>query len=258
MLPHSQQGRGPVTFVLMHFLGGSHRTWSATLPYLDRAHACIALNTPGYGDANAVTGYTVDEMADQVDASIRELGLKHCILVGHSMTGKVAVVLAARRPDYLRGLILVAPSPPGPQPMSDEDRDQQRAYTASREQAEAFVDDSSYHRLPDALREVAIADAQAVNLDAWRAWVDHGSREDWSDRIGLLPYPALLICGDDDQQVPDAQEQQRTTLSHFPNSTVLTLPGAGHLMPYQAPQALAEPMLDFARPIAAELSLGDR
>lgn len=258
MLPHSQQGHGPVTFVLMHFLGGSHRTWSATIPYLDRDHVCVALNTPGYGDANDVIGYTVSEMADHVDATIRELGLKNCILVGHSMTGKVAVVLASRHPDYVKGLILVAPSPPGPQPMSEEDRDEQRAYTATRAEAEAFVDNSSYHRLPDALREIAIADAEAVNLDAWRAWVDHGSNEDWSDRIGTLPYPALLICGGVDQQVPAADDQRRMTLSHFPDSELLTLPDAGHLMPYQTPQALAAPMLAFAKRIAAELPEGER
>lgn len=251
MLPHSQQGHGPITFVLMHFLGGSHRTWGPTLPSLDREHRCIALNTPGFGDANTVGGYSVGEMADQVDATIVGLNLERCVLVGHSMTGKVAVALAARRPSFLEGLILVAPSPPGPQPMSDADRDHQRAYSATRIEAEKFVDESSFHRLPDALREVAIADAQAVNLDAWRAWVDHGSREDWSARIGSLPYPALLICGADDAQVPGADEQQRTTLSHFPDSVLLTLPGAGHLMPLQTPLALADPMLAFARRIAS-------
>ncbi|MDO7900502.1 alpha/beta fold hydrolase [Pseudomonas sp. K1(2024)] len=257
MLPYSQQGSGPITLVLMHFLGGSHRTWGPTLPFLDREHACVALNTPGFGDAHGVSGYSVAEMADQVDASVRALGIERCVLVGHSMTGKVAVALASRRPDYLQGLVLVAPSPPGPQPMSEADRDRQRRYQASRVEAEQFVDESSFHRLPDALREVAIADAQSVNLDAWRAWVDHGSREDWSDRIGELPYPTLLVCGADDAQVPDASAQQRTTLAHFPDSTLLTLPGAGHLMPLQTPRELAERMLEFVRRIAVDSARGE-
>ena len=247
MLPHSQQGSGSPTFVLMHFLGGSHRTWFPTVPYLDGEHHCVGLNTPGFGDAAEVEGYSVAEMADQVDASIRALGLERCILVGHSMTGKVAVVLAARRPEYLAGLILVAPSPPGPQPMSEADRDAQRAYGKSRAEAEAFVDESSAHRLPGAIREVAIADAQRLNLAAWRAWVDHGSREDWSERIPTLDYPVLLVCGADDEQVPGPEEQRRTTLAPFPNSRLEVIPGAGHLMPLQTPQALARLMLDFAK-----------
>ena len=112
MLPHSYQGQGDLTFVLMHYLGGSHRTWFPTLPYLDRFHRCVALNTPGFGDAAGIEGgYDVSAMADQVDATIRGLDLDQCILVGHSMTGKVAVALASRKPNYLRGLVLVGPSP---------------------------------------------------------------------------------------------------------------------------------------------------
>lgn len=252
MLAHSQQGQGSPTLVLLHYLGGSHRTWFPTLPLLDGHHRCVALNTPGFGDAAQVPGYSVSAMADQIDAKIRALGLSQCILVGHSMTGKVALVLAARRPEYLAGLIFVAPSPPGPQPMSEADREQQRAYAKTRPEAEAFVDQASAHPLPDAIREVAIADAQRVNLDAWRAWVDHGSREDWTTRIGVLDYPALLICGADDHQVPDAQEQQRTTLAHLPNSRVHVIPGAGHLMPLQTPLALSRVMLDFAQQVARQ------
>ncbi|WP_213881144.1 alpha/beta hydrolase [Pseudomonas sp. dw_358] len=250
MLPHSQQGQGSPTFVLMHFLGGSHRTWFPTLPYLDHSHQCVALNTPGFGDAaGAEGGYDVSAMADQVDATIRGLGITRCILVGHSMTGKVAVVLAARRPDYLAGLVLVGPSPPSPQPMTDDERAQQLSYGKTRAEAEAFVDQASAHRLPDAIREVAIADAQRLNLEAWRAWVAHGSREDWSQRIAPQDLPVLLVCGADDQQVPGSEEQRRTTLAPFTNSQLKIIPGAGHLMPLQTPQALAKLMLDFARDI---------
>lgn len=247
MLPHSRQGHGAPTFVLMHYLGGSHRTWFPTLPYLDGEHECIAINTPGFGDAAQVEGYSVEAMVTHVDQCIRELGLTNCVLVGHSMTGKVAVVLASRRPDYLTGLVLVAPSPPGPQPMSDADRDQQRAYAKTRPEAEAFVDESSTLRLPDDVREVAIADAQRLNLDAWRAWVDHGSREDWTARLGTIDYPVLLVCGELDEQVPGPEEQRRTTLAAFTHSTLEVIPNAGHLMPMQTPQALAKLMLTFAR-----------
>ncbi|WP_268801001.1 alpha/beta fold hydrolase [Pseudomonas huanghezhanensis] len=247
MLPHSRQGDKSPTFVLMHFLGGSHRTWFPTLPYLDGSHQCVALNTPGFGDAAAIDGYSVEAMADHVDHSIRELGLTDCILVGHSMTGKVAVVLASRRPEYLRGLVLVAPSPPGPQPMTEADRDKQRAYGKTHPEAEAFIDESSAFRLPDDIREVAVADALRVNLTAWRAWVDHGSREDWSDRLGTIEYPVLLVCGEADQQVPGPEEQRRTTLAAFSHSRLEIIPGAGHLMPLQTPRQLAKLMLAFAR-----------
>jgi pimeloyl-ACP methyl ester carboxylesterase len=131
--------------------------------------------------------------------------------------------------------------------MTDADRDKQRAYAKTRAEAEDFVDESSAFRLPDDIREVAIADAQRVNLDAWRAWVDHGSREDWSQRLGSIDLPVLLICGEADEQVPGPDEQRRTTLAAFTRTQLEVIPGAGHLMPMQTPRALAELMLTFAR-----------
>lgn len=250
MLPHSDQGQGDLTFVLMHFLGGSHRTWFPTLPYLDRFHRCVALNTPGFGDAADISsGYDINAMVDQVDSTIRELGLRHCILVGHSMTGKVAVALASRTPDYLRALILVGPSPITPQPMTEHERQQQLQYGKTLSEAQAFVDQASAHRLPDPVRDVAIADAQLANLEAWRAWVAGGSREDWSQRLFPLEYPTLLVCGADDHQVPGPDEQKRTILTVLPNHQVKIIQGAGHLMPMQTPQVLTKIMLDFAEHI---------
>ena len=248
MLPYSLHGQAsdaPV-FVLLHYLGGSGHTWYPAISWLDEKHRCITLDTPGFGAAAGVSGYDVAAMVEQVDQSIRELKLDNCIVVGHSMTGKVALVLASRQPDYLRGLILVAPSPPGPQPMSNEDRRSQIDYSASREEAEQFVDTAASERLPDVVREVAIRDAQRANLDAWRAWPEKGSREDWSQRIGTVNCPALLIAGSADDQVPAPAEQQQLTLSHLPDSRLEVIEGAGHLMPMQTPQKLAELMTAFA------------
>ncbi|TFZ33868.1 alpha/beta hydrolase, partial [Pseudomonas syringae] len=100
------------------------------------SHAPEQANTWGVRDRLT----SVSAMADQVDATIRELGLTQCIVVGHSMTGKVALVLASRRPEYLAGLILVAPPPPTPQPTRHAARDRPRAYTKTRFQAGELVD----------------------------------------------------------------------------------------------------------------------
>lgn len=246
MLPYSSQGQGEIALVLMHYLGGSHRTWFPALPYLDRHCRCVALNTPGFGDAANVAGYDVESMVRQVDETIRELGLARVILVGHSMTGKVALALAARRPDYLEKLILVAPSPPTPQPMSEQDRQAQASYQGTRAEAERFVEGACSAALPDVVRDVAIADAQSASLAAWHAWPLSGSREDWRDRIGKIDIPALLVLGSEDGNVPGIEAQQEMMQTHFPQGRLEVINGAGHLMPMQTPQQLAALMLAFA------------
>lgn len=246
MLPYAIQGEGETTLVLMHYLGGSHRTWFPTLPYLDRRYRCVALNTPGFGDAADVQGYDVDAMVRQVDETIRRLELTNVILAGHSMTGKVALALAARRPDYLQKLVLVAPSPPGPQPMSEEDRQAQASYQGTRPEAEKFVDGACSAALPGAVREVAIADAQSASLAAWHAWPLSGSREDWRERIGRIDLPALLVLGSKDANVPGIDAQREIMQTHLPQGRLEVIEGAGHLMPMQTPQELAARIMAFA------------
>jgi len=249
MLAYSSQGRHAPTFVLMHYLGGSHRTWFPTVPYLDAHHRCVAIDTPGFGDSADAAVLDVHSFATQIDSAIRALALTDVILVGHSMTGKIALAIAATQPDYLQGLVLVAPSPPTPQPTTEADLEAQLAYAGTRAEAEQHVDTASAERLPDHIREVAIADAQAANRDTFHAWAKHGSQEDWSTRIGKLDYPALIICGGKDDRVPSADVQAQVTLPHLPRGRIHVIEGAGHLMPMEAPQALAEVLLRFAQTV---------
>lgn len=251
MLAYSSQGRHAPTFVLMHYLGGSHRTWFPTVPYLDAHYRCVAIDTPGFGDSADTAVLDVQSFATQIDSAIRTLALTDVILVGHSMTGKIALAIAATQPDYLKGLVLVAPSPPTPQPTTESDLKSQLAYSGTRAEAEQHVDTAAANRLPDIIREVAIADAQAANLDTFHAWAEQGSQEDWSSRIGQLDYPALIVCGGKDDRVPSAQDQSQVTLPHLPRGRIHVIEGAGHLMPMEAPQALADVLLRFAEQVLA-------
>jgi len=72
-------------------------------------------------------------MADDADAVVRTLGLTRYVLVGHSMGGKVAQIIAARRPEGLAGVVLVAPAPPTPMPMPEAQRASMLESYGSRE-----------------------------------------------------------------------------------------------------------------------------
>ena len=84
----------------------------------------LAPDLPGFGSEPAPAGfdYSVDSYADWVAAYSRAHQLGEYVLVGHSMGGKIALALAARQPTGLRGLVLLSPSPPSPEPISDKDR----------------------------------------------------------------------------------------------------------------------------------------
>jgi pimeloyl-ACP methyl ester carboxylesterase len=209
----------------------------------------VGIDLPGFGDAASTAGYTVAEMAETIASTIAATAPERWILAGHSMGAKVAAAIARAAEDGdarlngLEGLVLLAGSPPAPEPMNDADRESMLGWFAgtpqsSRAEAEHYVRKNSGPTLQPQWAEGAVADALRMNRAAWLAWLEHGSREDWSTRIGVLHTPALLISGADDENLgPDAQ--RRLMAPHFANVRSATLPATKHLLPLERPREVA-------------------
>lgn len=234
--------------VLLHFFGSSQHEWKRVAPKLSERHQLLTFDMPGFGDVAEMGALDVTAMADYVDQKIRAAGIAHCVVVGHSMTGKISGALASRQPDYLRGLILVTPSPPPPEPFTDEVRKRLMAFDGSREAAAAYVDGITAEQLPDEWREPAIADAQRASLVAWKTWISTTSQEDWSDRVGVLSLPALVIAGADDPSL-GADIQRELTMPHLGAGELKVIAG-GHILPLENPKELIEAIEAFG-PCAA-------
>jgi pimeloyl-ACP methyl ester carboxylesterase len=116
-------GSGEPALVFLHYWGGSSRTWQGVVDRLGGEPRVIALDQRGWGNSLATDErYDLAAMANDVRAVARSLGLMRYVLVGHSMGGKVAQLVAARRPPELVGLVLVAPAPPTQMPVPQEQR----------------------------------------------------------------------------------------------------------------------------------------
>ncbi|KQM27371.1 MULTISPECIES: alpha/beta fold hydrolase [unclassified Sphingomonas] len=246
------------TFVFLHALGASGREWDMVRRHLSD-HPCLALDLAGFGD-RADCGYAdVGTMADTLADAIRAHSLTACILVGHSMGGKIATLVAARAAAGEEGLagivgvVLVAASPPAPEPIEDERRAQMIGWVADRQvargDAETFVDANCAAPLPDPLREQAIADVERSSREAWLGWLERGSREDWSSRVGTVAIPALILAGAEDGDLGEAA-QRALNLPHYPHGTVTKIDGAAHLIPYEQPEALAKAIAGHSAAIA--------
>jgi pimeloyl-ACP methyl ester carboxylesterase len=76
---------------------------------------CVAYDHRGWGESDKPeTGYSIQELANDAGGFNPSAGTDPFVLIGHSMGGKVAQRLAAKRPEGLEALILVAPAPPTP------------------------------------------------------------------------------------------------------------------------------------------------
>ncbi len=187
-------------------------------------------------------------MTRHVEQCIDAAGLDDVILVGHSFSGRIAMTVAADRPAWLRALVLIAPSPPGPQSIDEEEHRFQLDFDFSEAQARQFIDGASEVSLPPALYQQAVEDAINANPAAWRAWPTTTYAEDWRQRVDRLPYPAWVLVGDRDPSLPP-NTQRAEVMPHLPQGKLEVFPGYAHLLPMEMPETLAERL----NAIAAEM-----
>jgi pimeloyl-ACP methyl ester carboxylesterase len=155
-----RRGRKP-TLVFLHYWGGSARTWDQVIEHLGGQDA-IAYDQRGWGAAASLGGpYSLQQMAADVDTIATRLGLEHVVLVGHSMGGKVAQIVAGRRPAYLSGVVLVAPAPPRRPGHVTTEYQQKLAHAYDTAESAAFsLDNILAHKpLSDDLRQQVLHDS---------------------------------------------------------------------------------------------------
>lgn len=234
----SEKGAGDPALVFLHYWGGSARTWDAVIARLP-APRSIVLNQRGWGGSVAADHhYDLDALADDVLAVTETLAVRRFVIVGHSMGGKVAQILAGRRPAGLEGLVLVAPAPPTPMQVPEEARAGMLASYQSREGALQALGVLAGSPLPQTLQEQVIADTLRGEAGAKRAWTDRGMTQDVSAGLESFALPVDVLIGERDQIEREAV--LRPALSRFlPQATFTIVPGVGHLLPLEAPEAIA-------------------
>ncbi|MCJ2081499.1 alpha/beta hydrolase [Methylobacterium sp. J-090] len=226
---------------------------------LGEAIRCVALDLPGFGDAASVPGTSVAAMADHIAGQIATLAPAHWWIAGHSMGAKVALALARRAEDGdptlagFEGLVLLAGSPPSPEPMSEDKRQEMIAWISAdagtrHAKADEFIDQNTGVPLQEPDKVRAVADVLRADPSAWIAWLEAGSREDLTRCIGVLRSPALVLSGSEDADL-GAAAQACLMLPHLADARHIVLDGAGHLLPLERPETVAELVREaMARP----------
>ena len=226
------------TVVFLHAFGGSSRSWDLVVPRLE--NPCVVPNLRGFGGTPAPPGrYDVDSYVRDVLDLVADL--EDYILVGHSMGGKFAIATAATQPAGLQGLVLVAPSPPTPEPMAISERKRMLDGWGDRAAATKTYEGIVRRPIPAAAREAAIEDYLAAAETAWRAWLEVGSREDLTSRMGRINVPVRIVVGSEDPVV-GPRVQREEVASRLASVSVEEVPDAGHLLPAEAPEALVWPI----------------
>ena len=113
------------TIILVHGIAESGEAWRGWVPHLARNYKVIRLDLRGFGDSTPMPldyEWSLDGLADDLDAFVTRLGLARVHLVGAKLGGLVSMKFAATRPQKIHTLIVsgatvkldfLAPSIPG-------------------------------------------------------------------------------------------------------------------------------------------------
>ncbi|HET7875617.1 MAG TPA: alpha/beta fold hydrolase, partial [Methylomirabilota bacterium] len=98
---------GPPLF-LLHSLAAHSHWWDWTALFWAAQHRVVALDFRGHGGSAHVAppAYGFDEHAADVVGALDALGFERPVVIGHSMGGYVGALLAARRPERMRALVI--------------------------------------------------------------------------------------------------------------------------------------------------------
>ncbi|WP_292412501.1 alpha/beta hydrolase, partial [Mesorhizobium sp.] len=93
--------------LLVHGFTDTSRSFSLLAPHLS-GRRLIMPDLRGHGASQAGDGYRIADFAEDIAGLIRSLRLDRPVVVGHSLGGMVSMMLAARHPELIGGLVIVA------------------------------------------------------------------------------------------------------------------------------------------------------
>jgi pimeloyl-ACP methyl ester carboxylesterase len=256
-------GRGS-PLVLLHGFGSSIYTWKDVIPSLARDHDVVALDFPGFGESDQPADLSFDLYPRLVVGLMDRVGFAKAALVGSSMGGSVAVMVAATFPERVSALALIDAAGFN---LAPRDRPAVVRLVASPVAAvlgrlpvrrllveialrqvfanDTFVTDERVAEYLAPVRRPA-ALASIGSLLSSRALQPNAVR----DALPRVEAPVLIVWGADDRWIPVAQAG--LFAAALPAARKVVLSRCGHLPQEEQPAELARLLRDLVPPGSAE------
>lgn len=234
----TRSGDGDPAVLALHGWGRTHRDFDAVLRPMDGPELpAVAVDLPGFGATPPPTEpWGSAEYARCVAAVLEEMAAP-VVVLAHSFGGRVAVHLAAARPDAVRALVLTGV--PGLVRLAAPRRPS-LAYRALRTARRAGL--IGEEQMERARRRHGSADYAAAT-GVMRQVHGRVVAESYEAQLDVLRCPVTLVWGDDDMTAPLLVAEAavaRLRDGRIADVELVVLPGAGHLVPLRAPGALRE------------------
>jgi len=260
MTPSHRGGSG-TPLVCLHGFTDTWRTWELVLPELERHHDVMAPTLPGHAGGPPLGESTDSALADAVERAMDDAGLEHAHVVGNSMGGYLALLLAERG----RADSVVAFATGGGWALGDEAyRETLAFFAATYEQvqhaaphADAIAASPNGHRrateyitvrhehIPAELVAHQIAGAAAC--EATPALIERALRDGWHVDAEKITCPVRIVWGSEDRVLPWPRAAARYR-EQLPQADWIVLDGVGHCPQLDVPLEAAQLILGLTAP----------
>lgn len=110
-IAYVKEGKGKQILVFVHGLSSNSDAWYRNIESLKKDFTCVAIDLPGYGKSfKNADEFTATYFAEILKEFTEKMKLNQFTLVGHSMGGQASIKFAAKYPEKLEKLILIAPA----------------------------------------------------------------------------------------------------------------------------------------------------
>jgi pimeloyl-ACP methyl ester carboxylesterase len=251
-------GQGPPV-LLLHGLAGHAGEWSETASWLTRSHRVLALDGRGHGrSARRPDDVSAAARVADVVFAIEQLGIGSVVLIGQSLGGHLAMLVAARHLALVRALIVVEASPAG------------AGSGQAAELAEEIGDSLASWPVPFASRDAAVEffGGPSVRASAWAAGLERRGEHWWPafeidvmkrmlqeaivedhwEQWRCIDCPTLVLRG----ATGTLEPADAMVMAERPGVRVVEIAGAGHDLHLEQPGAWREAVCAFLSPLARE------
>jgi len=248
--------KGGIPVVLLHHLTAVLEDWDPRIvDGLAAKHHVIVFDNRGVGGSGGSTPKTVEEMARDAVTFIGALGFSKVDLLGFSLGGFVAQVIAQQQPGLVRKIILAGTGPAGGEGIANVGAVLQDAFGkagATNKHPKQFLfftqtrngqaaADDFLRRLKERTKDLdtpvsnETVQAQLAAIGAW------GQGD--ATTLGTVQHPVLVVNGDDDVMVPSFNSFELAR--RLPNAQLSIFPDAGHGGIFQHHAAFVQQALAF-------------
>ena len=251
LLNYHEFGEGR-TVIILHGLFGSARNWQGIARALAESHRVITPDLRNHGQSFHENSMSYIDMADDVINLCDHLDLNDCLLMGHSMGGKVTMTIALLHPEQFSALI-IADIAPFDYEHSFHDLVEAMLNMDLKNLKHRADAEAELGKVTDDINTVQFILQNLIRVEGQFAWrVNLKTINDSLTEISQFPkhlssrtcrIPSLFLGGSESNYLRSIHNT--SIYKHFPAAEITMIEGSGHWLHAEKPKEFLHEVKNF-------------